>query len=334
MAINPNTNATMAGRITAADANYPYASAKDETSPGAGDGTPYFKARADDIFGFQQALLKSASIVPSGNADTAILSEYMQSLVEIASGRAINYDETGAADVYVFDVQSNQQGPQSLFDGLEANAYASNVNTGASTVNVNGLGVKSIKTPAGANPAAGDIAANAYIKLRFDLANDWWVLISLQAISGTAEVGATISWNTATPPTGYLEEDGASLLVASYPDLHAVIGYSFGGSGLNFNLDDKRGQFLRGWDHAAGVDPDAAGRTDRGDGTTGDNIGTKQVDDFKSHTHFSGVTAHNKTTGPGSDCFPNAADLVNLTGATGGNETRPVNTNVMFCIKY
>ena len=53
MAINPS--ALFVGRITAPDANYPLGSSKDETSPGAGDGTPYVKARADDLFGFQQA---------------------------------------------------------------------------------------------------------------------------------------------------------------------------------------------------------------------------------------------------------------------------------------
>lgn len=78
MAINPSTNPEMTGRVQAPDASYPYGSAQDESSPGAGDGSPYFKARADDIFGFQQALLADAGIVPSGNADTVLDSQYMQ----------------------------------------------------------------------------------------------------------------------------------------------------------------------------------------------------------------------------------------------------------------
>ena len=83
MALNPSTNSTMAGRITAPDANYPYGSSKDETSAGAGDGTPYFKARADDIFGFQQWLLNQAGIVPSGNADNVNVSDYGDALIDI-----------------------------------------------------------------------------------------------------------------------------------------------------------------------------------------------------------------------------------------------------------
>lgn len=80
MAINPNTNTTIAGRITAPSSGYPYGSAKNETTPGAGDGTPYFKARADDIFGFQQALLAAAAITPSGNADQVGASQYLDAL--------------------------------------------------------------------------------------------------------------------------------------------------------------------------------------------------------------------------------------------------------------
>jgi hypothetical protein len=145
MAINPSTNATMAGRITAADANYPFASAKDETAPGAGDGTPYFIARANDVFGLQQALLNAASITPSGNADTVVVSEYMQAIVEVASGRADNYDESGIADAYVLDVRAKQHGPRSLFDGLRIRFTPGNNNTGASTVNPNGLGVTQLR---------------------------------------------------------------------------------------------------------------------------------------------------------------------------------------------
>jgi len=159
MAINPSTK--YPGRITAPTLDYPYGSSKNETSPGAGDGTPYELARADDVFGFQQALLRAASITPNGNSETALVSEYLQAMVEIASGRAFNYDESGAADVYVFDVQANQQGPRSYFDGMVVKTFPANTNTGASTGDVNGLGVLNIKLIGGiTDPSAGDITAN------------------------------------------------------------------------------------------------------------------------------------------------------------------------------
>lgn len=199
MAINPNTNPTMAGRITAPSAAYPYGSSKDESGAGVGDGTPYFKGRADDIFGMQQALLSLASIVPSGNADSVTASQYAQALVELASGRAQFYDETGVADAYVLAVKTDQYAPASLFDGLTVIFEPGNVNTGASTINVAGLGVKDIKLPDGSDPAAGEI--DGLIKLRFNLASDRFELdltgqikVTKITVSGAYNPPAGVKW--------------------------------------------------------------------------------------------------------------------------------------------
>lgn len=86
MALNPSTNIKMVGRITPASPDYPYGSSKDETSAGANDGTPYFEGRANDSFGFQQALLTAAGIAPSGNAETALVSQYLQALQTLFAG--------------------------------------------------------------------------------------------------------------------------------------------------------------------------------------------------------------------------------------------------------
>lgn len=88
MALNYGTNPTFTGRITAPDANYPQGSSKDETAPGANDGMPYVKQRADDLLGMQQALLLEAGITPSGSADTALSSDYLDAMKKILkSGR-------------------------------------------------------------------------------------------------------------------------------------------------------------------------------------------------------------------------------------------------------
>jgi hypothetical protein len=145
VAINLNTNPTYTGRITAPSLDYPYASSKNESPVGSNNGTPYEIARANDIFGMQQALLESANIVPSGNPDTVLDSEYVKSIVEIASGRAINYNETGIADAYVLDIKSKQQPPASLFDGLTIKFTPGNLNTGASTIDVASLGIVNLK---------------------------------------------------------------------------------------------------------------------------------------------------------------------------------------------
>lgn len=146
-------------------------------------------------------------------------------------------------------------------------------------------------------------------------------------------VGAIMAWPTDTPPTGWLELDGSSLSRTTYADLFAVIGTTYGAAdGSHFYIPDMRGRFLRGWAHGQSTDPDRATRTDRGDGTTGDYVGTKQTDELKSHKHTylkatsSGAIVNSGGTGIS---FPD-----NDTGLTGGNETRPININVMWIIKY
>ncbi len=148
-------------------------------------------------------------------------------------------------------------------------------------------------------------------------------------------IGAEMVWPTETVPTGWLEENGASLLrTGTYAALFAVIGTVYGtADGSHFNLPDARGRFVRGWDHGAGVDPDRATRTaDATAGATmtaGDHVGTLQADGFKAHVHSARTGTFGVGGGPG-----NASGGDGDSGSTGGNETRPINTNRMMIIKY
>lgn len=154
-------------------------------------------------------------------------------------------------------------------------------------------------------------------------------------ISMTTPTGSVVAWLTATVPTGWLECDGTAISRTTYAHLFDVLGttYGVGDGSTTFNLPDFRGEFLRGFDNGAGNDPDAASRTDRGDGTTGDNVGTKQAGAVQAHTHSiptGGNTAGNNTRAQTTnDTLSN--NLV--TNSTGGNETRPRNVGVMWIIK-
>ncbi len=150
-------------------------------------------------------------------------------------------------------------------------------------------------------------------------------------------VGAIVPMPVGTVPDNYEEADGAAISRTTFAKLFAVIGTAYGdGDGsTTFNKPDLRGYTLRGWDHGAGVDPDAAGRTDRGDGTTGDAVGTKQADEFKSHNHTyysHGVGTPDVTLAAGSDYGWHTGTGPFGTGSSGGNETRMKNVNVMYCI--
>ena len=137
----------------------------------------------------------------------------------------------------------------------------------------------------------------------------------------------TIQWFAMqAPPAGWLECDGRLLNKVSgsaiYAALWQAIGYTYGGSGDNFNLPDLRGQFLRGWDHGAGVD---AGRA----------FGSNQADDFKSHTHAIDANHDNSTYGTRlRGTSSTQIDGTQLSQATGGTETRPKNVAMIACIKF
>lgn len=150
-----------------------------------------------------------------------------------------------------------------------------------------------------------------------------------------APVGSIIAWPDSSVPNHYLECDGREISRSDYSDLYGIIGtkYGVGDGSTTFEIPDFRGRFLRGWDHGAGVDPDASTRTDRGDGTTGDEIGTDQADEFKSHYHNIVLRTSGGLTEILSGASASSAGN-SQTDYEGGNETRPVNTNVMWCIRY
>ena len=147
-------------------------------------------------------------------------------------------------------------------------------------------------------------------------------------------VGAVIPF-ALTVPTGWLVCDGQAVSRTTYATLFAYLSttYGIGDGSTTFNLPDLRGTFVRGFNDGFTNDPDAAARTDRGDGTTGDVVGSKQADELKSHSHT--VGAYNNAC----SCFPGERTLSQQTlagastDATGGNETRPINIQFIFGIK-
>lgn len=183
--------------------------------------------------------------------------------------------------------------------------------------------------------------------------------------SDSLPVGSLVTFMGPSCPAGTLATDGGAISRSTYASLFAVIGtmYGIGDGSTTFNKPDLRGYFLRGRDNGAGVDPDRASRTNRGDGTTGDNVGTKQSHQFYSHNHSASSSishnpsywdqfmmmmynnAHGQAMGAppvgeyGADFSwtwnsSNALVVSTSVAANGGNETRPVNINVLYCIKH
>jgi len=169
---------------------------------------------------------------------------------------------------------------------------------------------------------------------------------------GDVPVGSIVAWTTSAAPAGWLECDGSAISRTTYAGLFAVISddYGNGDGSTTFNLPDLRGEFIRGFDNTAGTDPDAASRTDRGDGTTGDDVGTKQASAFALHGHpfrtttgttpnanvLGGISTDEDGTTANQTAFtgtPSDSAGEQIGGSGASTETRPTNVGMMWIIK-
>jgi microcystin-dependent protein len=233
-----------------------------------------------------------------------------------------------------------------IMDGVNSNAAENGVNTSITqltgittplSVSQGGTGAATLsanKLIVGAGASVNSISngtAGQVLTSNGALADP-----SFQTIT-TVPTGLMSMWAASTAPSGWLECNGASLSTTTYAALFAIIAYTYGGSGANFNLPDMRGYFPRGWDNGRGVD-------------SGRAIGTSQADDNKSHTHTATVTdpGHVHTSskmvnngggngGAGASLgwvdTASAVTGISVSNSTVGTEARPKNVALMFIIK-
>lgn len=83
------------------------------------------------------------------------------------------------------------------------------------------------------------------------------VTLNVTILSDSEEVGKVTAFARKSAPPGYLKCNGAEISRTTYAKLFAAIGTTFGsGDGsTTFNVPDLRGEYIRGWDDARGVDP-------------------------------------------------------------------------------
>lgn len=107
---------------------------------------------------------------------------------------------------------------QGLLIGFEAGF----TNTGAATLNIDGLGPKSLKTPAGAALSAGMITAGGIYLVAYESGADVLILIGAQALALTA----TLSAIAALTPTdsGFIVGDGSTWVLETGATLRTSIG--------------------------------------------------------------------------------------------------------------
>nr|WP_294974998.1 hypothetical protein [uncultured Pseudomonas sp.] len=76
-----------------------------------------------------------------------------------------------AANAYILVPQANTNQPNSYQNGIILGFVTANANTGPSTANFQGLGVKNIKYPGGVDPSPGDISGR--VTVVYDAGNGW-----------------------------------------------------------------------------------------------------------------------------------------------------------------
>lgn len=127
------------------------------------------------------------------------------------------------------------------------------------------------------NPYNGQIYT--YGDRRYQFENGIWRLLST-LLDGDMPIGVPFPTLEETVRDNAVEIDGSLITdgAVDFPIVAELLPWMVV-SGGHLQLPDFRGMGIRGWDHGAGVDPDAASRSARaGDGQTGDYVGTVQDD--------------------------------------------------------
>jgi hypothetical protein len=282
------------------------------------------------------------------NAKQSIYSqqELDDSLVEGLAGVIPNGDKgdiTTSVGGTVWTIDNGVVTSAKIADGTIVNA---DVNASAAIA-----ATKLAFTPAG-NIAATTVQA-AIEELDTEKASTAYVLANV------VPTGAVYFFAMNTAPTGYLKANGATISRTTYSALFSAIGttYGAGDGSTTFALPDLRGEFIRGWDDARGLD-------------SGRSIGTVQGMDIQSHNHgvsdpghahgvsdpghahlwgtddnfgagggggpdanggsaWKGTTSYNGT-GIGINGSATGVSINN----SGGAETRPRNFALLSCIKF
>lgn len=280
----------------------------------------------------------------NGNLIWDQLSNQLQSSIDVQNGGPFwGGMDTGAVNAYAFTI--NDPTVTAYKAGQKFQFIPANTNTGAATLDINGIGAPAIlkSGTSGPTPLVGnELVVGNIVEVEYD-GTEFQVIAGLAppSVATGIPTGTIASFSITTPPTGWLVCDGSAVSRSTYAALFAVIGTTWGnGDGsTTFNLPDTRGYFLRGYDNGAGRDP---GRV----------FASGQADAFQGHYHtFTGnagqgvVAFQNGASGPGawsggaqSFTFTPGVTSPITDGVNGvprtAAETRPINIALNYIIKY
>jgi len=157
-------------------------------------------------------------------------------------------------------------------------------------------------------------------------------------------VGMIAPFGMSSVPTGWLACDGSAVSRTTYADLFTAIGTTWGaGDGSStFALPDLEGAFLRG---TGGHGTHQMATEGGSDHFTGPNVGSFEDDQMQDHKHNTSNLSTTAGQPPGGTADPNTYGSGNRDSGGPlefnskgtprvGDETRPFNAGVKYCIKY
>lgn len=110
--------------------------------------------------------------------------------------------------------------------------------------------------------------------------------------------GSLSAFAGSSAPNGWLLCNGSSVATSDYPDLFAIIGYTYGGSGSSFSLPNLKGRIPVGQD-ATQTEFDTLGETG------GSKTHTLTTNEMPGHTHGGSTTTDGSHSHTYND-FPNS----------------------------
>jgi microcystin-dependent protein len=150
-------------------------------------------------------------------------------------------------------------------------------------------------------------------------------------ITSLCPPGAVIAFAGASAPMGWLPCDGSSVPTATYPALFAAIGYTYGGSGSQFNLPDARSRAVIGTGQGSGTDDVGRTLSFRTLGQRmGEEIHTLTTSEMPNHSHTN-------SDGTGHSHGIQGGNLLSASGSSygvigSGNPTRSSTEHVSITI--
>ena len=181
-----------------------------------------FTSPADQI----ELSLAQASSVNNLDAATAAAFALLPDETLLDQGRVTHAVDTGAANAYLVALPNTLA---AYTDGAHVVMRPLATNTGASTINVDSLGVKSIRTNTGAALSAGDITVGVPCSMRYSTATGYFHLDSGSIASATAAAAsaaaALVSENAAgvSEAAALVSENAAAASAAEFVDATTTV---------------------------------------------------------------------------------------------------------------